>query len=180
MAQQGGQGQGPNLPPHPGGAVPQPPAVAPAGEYLLGAQVVTNPNLTEEETIRQVLHWIAFRTDVNKDAIVNDGLESFSDVKVMTEKDISTMATSFASRTALNGRMHFGTRRIKYLKAFTHWIRDFYRVSGIPSIDGLSEEIFKPQLDRAAARAVVRKNMESQTKTSAEAASPGPLENEKQ
>ena len=182
MAQQGGRGQGPNLPPPPGGAVPQPPVVPQvvpqAGAYLLGAQVVTNPNLTEEETIRQVLHCIAFRTDVNKDAIINDGLEAFGDVKVMTEKDISTMATSFASRTALNGRMHFGTRRIKYLKAFTHWIRDFYRVSGEPTIVGLSEDIFKPQLDRAAARAVVRKNMESQTKTSAEAASPGPLENE--
>ena len=185
MAQQGIQGQAQNLPPPPGGVVPQPLAGSPhvvpqAGAYLTQAQVVTNPNLSEEETIRQVLHWINFRTDVNKDAIVNDGLESFSDVRVMTEKDISTMATSFAGRTALNGRMHFGTRRIKYLKAFTHWIRDFYRVSGVPTIVGLAEDNFKPQLDRAAARAIVRKNMESQTKTTAEAASPGPLENEKQ
>ena len=118
-----------------------------------------------------MLHWIKFRTDVNKDTIVNDGLESFSDVRVMTEKDISTMATSFAGRTDLNGSMHFGTRRIKYMKAFTHWIRDLYCVSGVPTIVGLTEDNFKPQLDRAAARAIVRKNMESQTKTTAEAAS---------
>jgi hypothetical protein len=50
----------------------------------------------------------------------------------------------------------------------------------VPEIVGLSAVTFKAQLDRAAARAIVRKNMESQTKTSAEAASPGPLENEKQ
>ena len=164
MEQQGIQGQAQNLPPPPGGVVPQPlagpPNVVPqSGAYLTQAQVVTNPNLSEEETIRQVLHWINFRTDVNKDAIVNDGLESFSDVRVMTEKDISKMATSFSGRTALNGRMHFGTRQIKYLKAFNHWIRDFYRVSGVPTIVGLAEDNFKPQLDRAAARAIVRKNM---------------------
>ena len=125
------------------------------------------------------MHWIKFRTDVNKDAIVNDGLESFSDVRVMKVKDIRTMSTSFAGRTALNGRMHFGTRRIKYVKAFTHWIRDFYRVSGVATIVRLAEDNFKPWLDRAAARAIVRKNMESQTKTTVEAASPGQLENEK-
>ena len=173
-----------NLPPPPAGAVPlppggpPPPAVPPV--YLTQDQVVTDPNIPEEETIRQVLHWIGFLTDAQKDSLVNDGFESFGDAATMTEKDINAMATSFASRTANNGRMFFGTRRIKFLKAFTHWIRDFYRVSGVPEIVGLSAVTFKAQLDRAAARAIVRKNMESQTKTSAEAASPGPLENEKQ
>lgn len=120
MAQQGAHGLAQNLPPPPGGVVPQQPAgphpmgVPQAGAYLVQAQVVTNPNLSDEETIRQVLHWINFCTDVNKDAIVNDGLESFSNVRVMTEKDRSTMATIFASRTVQNGRMHFGTRWIKY------------------------------------------------------------------
>ena len=76
--------------------------------------------------------------------------------------------------------MYFGTRRIKYLKAFTHWIRDFYHTSGLPTIVGLSAIEFKSQLNRAAERADIRKNMADQTKTTADAASPGPLENKKQ
>ena len=90
------------------------------------------------------------------------------------------MATKFSGRTGANGRMYFGTRQIKYLKAFTHWIPDFYRTSGLPTFFGLSAIVFKSQLDRAAARANIRKNMADQTKTSTDAASTGPLENENQ
>jgi len=146
----------------------------------VGDLVITATNLSEEAVIKQVLHWIGFRSESNKNAIGDDGLQSFNDDKMTSEEDINAMATSFANRTAVNGRMFLGTRRIKYLKAFTHWIRDFYRVSSIPSIAGLSKESFKSQMDRAASRAIVRKNMEKQTKTSAEAASPGPLQKETQ
>jgi len=146
------------------------PPVAPPASYLVGDLVITASNLSEEAVIKQVLHWIGFRSESNKNAIVDDGLQSFNDVKVMSEEDIQAMATSFVNRTAVNGRMFLGTRKIKYLKAFTHWIRDFYRVSYVPSIAGLSEASFKSQMDRAASRAIVRKNMEKQTKTSAEAA----------
>ena len=114
----------------------QQPVVQPA--YLQGAQLVTNLDITEEESIRQVLHWIGFRSLGSKDSIVNDGITSFDDTAMMTEKDISSMAISFGNRTVANGRMHLGTRRIKYLKAFTHWIRDYHRVSEIPSIIGSS------------------------------------------
>jgi len=98
----------------------------------------------------------------------------------MSDEDVNSMATSFAKRTALNGRMFLGTRRIKYLKAFAHWVRAFYRTSSIPSIVGLSEETFKRQMDGAAARDIIRRNMLRQTKTSVETASPGPLQKETQ
>ena len=76
---------------------------------------------------------------------------------MLTEKDIRTMASKFSSRTQANGRMNFGTRQIKYIKAFIHWVQDFYRISGLTSIVGLSEYTFKPQLDRASTRADIRK-----------------------
>ena len=142
--------------------------------------MITTANLSEEAIIKQVLHWIGFRTDTAKNSIVDDGLQLFNDIKQMSDEDVNSMATSFANRTALNGRMFLGTRRIKYLKAFAHWVRDFYRTSSIPSIVGLSEETFKLQMDRAAARDIIRRNMMKQTKTSAEAASPGPLQKETQ
>ena len=98
---------------------------------------------------------------------------------MLTEKYISTMASNFSSRTQANGRMNFGTRRIKYIKAFTHWVQDFYRISDLPSIVRLSEVTFKPQLDRAYTRADISKSMADPTKSSANSAFPGPLENEK-
>ena len=75
--------------------------------------------------------------------------------------------------------MNFGTRRIKYIKAFTHWLQDFYRISGLPSIVSLSEVIFKPQLDRASKGYYIRNSMANETKNLVDSASPGPLDNEK-
>ena len=134
--------------------------------FLNDGQLVTDVNITVEYAIKQVLHWIGFLAEDAHNALVDDAFGSYYDVKVLTEKDISTMATNFSGCTSAAGRMYFGTRRIKYLKAFTHWIRDFYRTSGLPTIVGLSAILFKSQLDRAAARADIRNNMADQTKTS--------------
>ena len=90
------------------------------------------------------------------------------------------MASNFSSSTQDNRIMNFGTRRIKYIKAFTHLVQDFHRISGLPSIFGLYEVTFKPQLNRASMRDDIRKSTENQTNILADAASPGPLENEKQ
>ena len=124
-----------------------------------------------------MLHWIGFRTEEVRNALVEDDFGSYDDLKVLTEKDISPMATNFSGRTGATGRIYFSTRRIKYLKAFTHWIRDFYPTSGLPTIVGLSAIVFKSQLDQAAEREDIRKNTADQTNTSTDAASPGPLEN---
>ena len=69
-------------------------------------------------------------------------LESFEFLKVLTEKDPTTMASDFSKRTAANSRIIFGTMRTKRLKALIHWIQDFYRVSCMPTIVGLSETSF--------------------------------------
>ena len=88
--------------------------------FLNGGQLVTDFNITVEYVIKQVLNWIGFRTEDAHNALVDDAFGSYDDVKVLTEKDISTMATNFSGRAGATGRMYFGTRRIKYLKAFTH------------------------------------------------------------
>ena len=59
--------------------------------YLGGGQVITTTNLPEEAVIKQVLHWIGFRTDSGKNFIVDDGLQSFNDIKEMSEEDINSM-----------------------------------------------------------------------------------------
>ena len=115
--------------------------------FFNGGQLVTDFNITVEYAIGQVIHWIGFRTEDARNALVDDAFGSYDDVKVLTEKDISTMATKFSGRTGVNGKMYFDTRRIKYLKAFTHWIREFYHTSRLPTIVGLSAIVFKSQFD---------------------------------
>ena len=52
------------------------------------------------------LYWILHRDARN--ALVDDGFGLYDDVKVLTEKEVSTMATNFSGRTGANGRMYFG------------------------------------------------------------------------
>ena len=75
--------------------------------------------------------------------------------------------------------MHFGTRRSKLLKAFIYWTHDFYCVSTTPTIENLNEDSFKNELRIALTRVTTRKTLSEQTKTTAEAVSPGPLESER-
>ena len=150
-----------------------------AYQFLLGNDIVED-GINEEDSLLQLLHWIGFRIAAQRELLIADSFTSWEDLRMLTEKDAETMATSFASRTAANGRMIFGTNRTKYIKATIYWVHDFYRVSDSPSIIGLSERSFKSQLQRALTRAIIRKNLISQTASTAEAASPGPLIKESQ
>ena len=147
---------------------------------MIQGEVIRDENITVENTIKQVLYCIGFRVSSSQQELTEYAFVLFKDVIMLTEKYISTTASNFSSRTQVNGRMNFGTRRMKYIKAFTHWVQDFYHISGLPSIVGLSGVTFKSQLDRASTRSNIRKSMENQTKSSADAASPRLLENEKQ
>ena len=108
-AQAAVKGVAEQLPPPPGRATPPAPYV-----FLVGEQVITDVSIKVEDTIQQVLHWIGFRKNQTPNSLVDDDFGSYDDVRVMLEKDISNMATSLANRTATDGRMYFGTRRIKY------------------------------------------------------------------
>ena len=66
--------------------------------FLNGGLLVTDVNITAEGDIKQVLHWIRFRTEDARNA-------SYDDVKVLMEKDMSTMTTNFIARTSVTGRM---------------------------------------------------------------------------
>ena len=141
--------------------------------------VEASPLLTEDVTIRQILHWIGFTVETNRDNLMNESVGTLADVRSLTEKDVLAFNTDWASRTQGNGRFHIGTRRSKMLQAFVHWVQDFQRVSGEVSIIGLNENSFKLQLHRALARSVIRKNLKDQTSSASDAASPGPLESER-
>ena len=137
------------------------------------------PALDEDDTISQTLFWIGFVTDADRHSIILDSLESYEDIRMLSEKDVQAMAEDY-HRRPVGDRITFGIRRTKLLKALTHWIHDFYRVSDVPNVDNLNQADFRAQLLRALARAEIRKNIKNGASTAADAASPGPLESEKE
>ena len=161
----------------PGAPAPQ---VAPQPYVFLIANDIVEDGITEEDSLRQILHWVGFLTDNQKESLVADAFGSFEDLKVLNEKDITAMSSDFSSRTVVNGKLLFGTTRTKRVKALIHWVQDFYRVSKVPSIVGLSQVLFRGELERALARNEIRKALRELTKTASDAASPGPLQKEKQ
>jgi hypothetical protein len=147
---------------------------------FLDEEAVVPVGINETDSISQIMYWIGFRLEANRDALIDDAFQSFDDISLLTEKDVTTLSSSFASRTAQNGRMHIGTRRTKWLKALVHWTQDFIRISQTPSIVSLNEITYKQQLSRALTRADIRQSLQSQTSTAATASSPGPLKSERE
>ena len=155
-------------------------AVAPV-HIVPVANIATAPDTYDEtDTINQTLFWIGFRNQNQRIDIMEDSMENFDDVRLLTEKDIAAMATERASRTnAAAGKIVFGTRRTKLMKALVHWVHDFYRISAEPDVSGMNEADFRGELSRALSRADIRESIRAQTKTAAAAATPGPLESER-
>ena len=160
-----------------------PAAANPPAPYVpVIGDVVVRANLNEDDAIQQILHWIGFRIDNQRQNLIDDSLGSFDDIRMLSEKDITSMAEEWSRRSSTGNprKIIFGTKRIKLLKALTHWVQDFFRVSTVPHINDLTEPMFISQLQRALTRAEIRSNIKDQTKTAADAATPGPLKSERE
>ena len=134
--------------------------------------------MTEADEIRQILEWIGFNDNVQRNDIIADAMTFYDDILCLTIKDITALASDFGSRTVANGRVCFGSRRTKKLQSVSFWVKDFYRVSLVPSTAGLDRATFTTQLERARAREDVRLQMISQSDVKSKAATPGPLVSE--
>ena len=134
--------------------------------------------ITETDSIHQMLHWCGFTAAGNRNAIFNDSIGSFDDIKMMTAKDVTAMQKDFGSRQTA-ARINFGVRRTKKLTSMLHFVHDFHRVSESPTIVGLTDVTFSAAIDTALTRADVRHTLTVQSDTSAKNASPGPLINER-
>ena len=77
-------------PPLPQPEAPLPPVgAAPAAHVYLTGVAIADEGSSEEEMLLQILHWIGFRSAVQKNALSQDAFESFDFLKVLTEKDIN-------------------------------------------------------------------------------------------
>ena len=146
---------------------------------MLDRSEVAEEPLTEEEQVEQILYWIGFIDDDKREAIRDDALRDYKDLENLTEKEIDTLSDSFQKKMSTDGKMTFGSRRTRYLKAASHWTRDFARISKVPTIIGLNKSKMLEALNVALDREKVRKNLMSTSELNAKAASPGPLDSEK-
>ena len=109
-----------------------------ANHSFLLVLVKSTLNMAEEcNPIDQALEWIGFNQGAQRDAILEEGFNELTDLFDIKEKDIETMAASFAKRTINDGRIVFGLRRIKLMKSLVHWAQDFRRCSEEPTIEGM-------------------------------------------
>ena len=99
--------------------VTPPPPQAPPQVFVVGNAAVPT-GISERNSIRQIFHWIGFCSQQNINAIVDDVFSGFSDICVLTEKDITNMSSGLALRTQADKIILFGTRRTKLLKALIH------------------------------------------------------------
>ena len=109
------------LPPPPGPPVP-PPDSNLAYAFINGANDVTQDWINEDNSIAQSAHWMGFTIDAQRNSIIQDAFADFTDARLLSSKDIDGMATAFAARSQTTGKIIFGTRRTKLLKAFSHWV----------------------------------------------------------
>ena len=144
--------------------------------FVNGADM-TPDVLTEENQIKQVLHWCGFRSQAHKNALYGDSIQLYSDIKNMSERDITLIAKDYSSRSGIS-RINFGLRRIKKLKAVIHWVKDHRRISSTASVEGMSGDQFTTLLDNAIQRAQIREQFQDDSVTKAKESSPGPLKSE--
>ena len=68
--------------------------------FVNGADM-TPDVLTEENQIKQVLHWCGFRSQAHKNALYGDSIQLYSDIKNMSERDITLIAKDYSSRSGI-------------------------------------------------------------------------------
>ena len=149
--------------------VPPPPEIY---KPVTGETYVTG-EISEYNTMIQILWWIGFRTNAQTTLIYDDGVDRWESIWMLLKEDINAMAKSFAGCTTQNGRIIFGTNRTKRLRAVVNWVQDFDCVSEDPTIRGLNEPKFKAALITAESREKIRCTLRENNIPSD--ASPGPL-----
>ena len=124
------------------------------------------PALDEDDTISQTLFWIGFVTDADRHSIILASLESYEDIRMLSEKDVQAMAEDY-HRRPVGDRITFGIRRTKLLKALTHWIQkifNIYETEGEPMAEDakirfLFKNVQHPGLQTAIAALRVQMNL---------------------
>jgi hypothetical protein len=92
----------------------------------------------EAADMDSMLGCIGFNAQAEPTAMAQDGFKSFDDLSQLKDKDIDTTSEGVADRTAVGGRIAFGLKKTRLLKAALNWALDFRCVSRPVSMDGVT------------------------------------------
>ena len=137
--------------------------------------------VNDADEMELALGYIGFDNAIVRNRLRNEGLQDFSDMKSLKEKDVRDIAESFTKRTVGDGRFLFGIRRTRLLIGMVHWVQDFARVGETPSMNNYLGHpgLFRDALTVASDRADVRKIELDQSDTVSKAADPGKFKDER-
>ena len=76
-------------------------------------EVPAKGNIVETDVITQLLVWIGFNMDAQRQCIKGKAFGTFNDVRATNEAGIDAIVKDL--------------KRTKLLKGFAHWVEDFYR-----------------------------------------------------
>ena len=127
---------------------------------------------------RQALLWIGYNQAQAE--VLEEELGDLLTLGSAVRAEIADVLKTYAQRTVNAGRIISGLLKTKRMQALAHWVRDFRRVGGEVTIDGLEEASFLLALNVSAERAAAREADKDTADARAKEASPGKLTSEKE
>jgi hypothetical protein len=135
-------------------------------------------------SMEQVLEWIGFTVQGHRETLLEEIGYDLKDFLETTQRELESLAKVLQSRTPVATRIPIGLRKLRQLKACTHWAKDRDRLGLDIAIDGLEEGDnakiqFLDELKASKDRAIISSEGDTSRISRAKEASPGKLKDEK-
>jgi hypothetical protein len=134
--------------------------------------------------MERVLEWIGFTVQGHRNTLLEEIGYDLQDFLETTQRELESLAKILQSRTPVATRVPIGLRKLRHLKACTHWAKDRDRLGLDIKLEGLdnlenAKSDFLKELTASRERAIIRSEGATSRLSRAKEASPGTLKDEK-
>jgi hypothetical protein len=134
--------------------------------------------------MERVLEWIGFTVPGHRNTLLEEIGYDLQDFLETTQRELESLAKILQSRTPVATRVPIGLRKLRHLKACTHWAKDRDRLGLDIKLEGLdnlenAKSDFLKELTASRERAIIRSEGATSRLSRAKEASPGTLKDEK-
>ena len=103
--------------------------------------------ISEEDSIAQCLHWIRFKEEQERKAIMKEAFSSWLRIRYLEPSDIITMAKSLAVMENMKERVMIGPRRVSKMIALSIWISQQIIFERKPTVQDMCGYTFVDLID---------------------------------
>ena len=107
--------------------------------------------------MEQILLWIGFLIDGERDKVIEIFGSELSDYLELSEDDLTEEIKTLGNRRTASERLHFGLKRAQKLKGVLHWIHDHDRINEDRDISISDQLSFCKEIEVSLRRAKIRK-----------------------